>query len=84
LTSSIAGAWRSEFTAFRVGSNLQDAAFKISEVVNSAALAAPKEAQVAIDADAETDTAAITIKVTGEATANNDIVQQGMLVEFLN
>jgi hypothetical protein len=84
LTSSITGVWRSEFTVFRTGPNTQDAAFKISEVVNSAALAAPKEAQVAIDADAETDTAAITIKVTGEATANNDIVQQGMLVEFLN
>ena len=33
---------------------------------------------------AETMSGAITIKLTGEATASNDIVQRGMIVEFVN
>ena len=32
----------------------------------------------------KTDTANIIIKCTGTATADNDIVQEGMIVEFLN
>jgi hypothetical protein len=32
----------------------------------------------------QTDTATITIKCTGAATADNDIIQKGILVEPLN
>jgi hypothetical protein len=84
LTTSITGAWRFTLTVFRTGPSTQDIAFNLSEVVNNSALAAPKESQVANIASTETDTAAIVIRVTGNATANNDIVQEGMLVEFLN
>jgi len=54
-----------------------------TETVNAAALAAPKITQNVDDAT-ETLTVNLTIKVTGEATTTNDIIQEGMLVEYFD
>lgn len=80
LTVSIAGAWRIEAEIFRTGASTQ---------LYSSQLVTTGTAGVALN-DVEngtaaiTDTAAITIKCTGTATTDNDIIQNGLIVEFLN
>lgn len=59
----------------RTGVGTQDAIG--TEIVETQALNTHSE-------PAEDETAAITIKITGEGTANDDVVAQGFLVEFLN
>ena len=78
LTINLAGIWRVEADVISTGTDAQD---YIAQLVTTGA------AGVALN-DVETGTAtqddgaAITIKCTGEATSNNDIVQEGMIVEF--
>jgi len=81
LTASIAGAWRIEMLVSRIDGSNQGFKVIITETVNAAALATPKITQNVDDAT-ETLAANLTIKVTGEATTNNDIIQEGMLVEY--
>jgi len=83
LTASIAGAWRIEMLVFRITSSTQGFKVIITETVNAAALAAPKITQNVDDAT-ETLISNLTIKVTGEATTTNDIIQEGMLVEYFD
>lgn len=83
LTVSAAKLWFVEAIILRTGANAQDIAFRATEVAAAAALAAPL-VQMVLGNTGQTDTAAITVKFTGAATGNNDIVQEGMLVEFLN
>jgi hypothetical protein len=80
LTVNLAGAWRAHCLVFRTAVDAQDYS---SQLITTGA------AGVALnDVEGGTATedvgAAITIKCTGEATSNNDIVQEGLLIKFLN
>ncbi|MCK5583347.1 MAG: hypothetical protein KAI33_06130, partial [Elusimicrobiales bacterium] len=70
--------WEFEMMVFRTGSNAQDATGygTLGSVLQSTKFAAYTE----------TDTVAITIKVTGQSGTGtlNDIVAEGMIVEFIN
>lgn len=79
--ASIAMAWRAEFIIIRSASSTQI----ISGVsVDGTANAATIDREIFDATATETDTGAITIKCTGAATADNDIVQKGMIVEFIS
>lgn len=80
LTANQAGRWMAELIVIRTGASTQDVSALLHET--TAALAAAKAAHV-IATDVQTDTAAITIKATGTGGADNDIVQEGMTVEYL-
>lgn len=81
LTASQAGRWVVDMYVFRTGASTQDVHAELRET--TASLAASKGANV-IATDTQTDTAAITIKVTGTSgTASTDINCEGMIVQFL-
>lgn len=76
LTTSLAGTWRIEAIVARTGSSTQDIfaeLLQLSTIIHKHTLTA----------GTQTDTAAITIKCTGAATADNDIVQEGLVVEVM-
>jgi hypothetical protein len=76
LTTSIAGTWRISAIVSRTGSSTQDIfaeLLQLSTIIHKHTLTA----------GTQTDTAAITIKCTGAATSDNDIVQEGLLVEIV-
>ena len=77
LTQSVAGAWCVQGIVIRTGAATQISLAKLEEnaVANS---------DVETGTPAETLSGAVVIKCTGEATDNNDIVQLGMIVEYLN
>lgn len=77
LTVSQVGRWRFDAEVFRTGSNTQEYAVKFFQDGTT------QIHGLANGALTETDTAVITIKCTGEATNNNDIVQEGIAVELL-
>lgn len=77
LTTSIAGTWRIEALVCRNGSNTQDI---FAELLQLATIIHKQT----LTAGTQTDTATIVIKCTGAATTDNDIVQEGMIVEVLN
>lgn len=84
MTASISGNWIWEIEIFRTGSNTQRMFYRIMEATdNNGGLVTPKAAQVCNSTPSQTDTADITVKFTGAATADNDIVQEGMLVEYI-
>jgi hypothetical protein len=72
--------WRAQFTIIRTGATAQVLVGQNIErdAAGSSFVFTPAEAT-----PAETLADAITIKMTGEATSNNDIVQQGMMVVHL-
>lgn len=80
LTVSIAGVWRIEADIFRTGASTQA---YISQLVTTGTAGVALN-DLETGASAQTDTAAITIKCTATATTDNDIVQNGLLVEFFN
>jgi hypothetical protein len=71
LTTGIAGTWRIRAIVIRTGNNTQRIFAELFQ------LATVVDKQTFTDA-IETDTADITIKCTGTATTDNDIVQKGM------
>jgi hypothetical protein len=73
LGTSAAGNWKIEALVFRTGSSTQDYMADLTGTDTD------QESGTAT----ETDTSTIVIKCTGEATSNNDIVQDGLLVEFI-
>ena len=75
LTTNIAGTWRVEAVIVKDASNTQRI---FAELLQLATIVHNQTAT----AGAITDTAGIIIKCTGVATDNNDIVQEGMLVEI--
>ena len=79
LTVAQAGRWVAEAVIGRTGSSTQDFFAEAREVVVATGAYL---ATTAVGTGAQDDTAAITIKCTGEATADNDITQEGMLVDF--
>lgn len=66
--------WRIVALVFRTATDAQDC---------DAQLVSITEQDHEFSAETQDDGAAITIKCTGEATSNNDIVQEGLLVEVL-
>ncbi len=77
LTASIAGMWEIEVLIVRTGSNTQDI---VARCLQGATLIFDQE----LTAGTQTDSAQITVKCTGNATSNNDIVQEGMVTEVIN
>lgn len=82
FTISVGIWWRAEVLIFRTGANAQDYVVTMYENQASSPTQAIKSFQTNGTAT-QTDTAAITVKFTGAATADNDIVQEGMLVEYV-
>lgn len=74
LTVSVAGVWYLEATIGRISSGNQRAV--------AALLEHGETPHVEQSAPTQTDTSAITIKVTGEGVADNDIQQAGMEIEY--
>ena len=75
--SAISGLdWIISGLVIRTGATTQDA--MATEFIDTATQ------DTTITTPAETLSGAVIIKVTGEATSDNDIVQEGMLVEYLN
>jgi len=82
LTPSISGAWRVVIEIFRTSTGNQVIFYSLEEVVTGVTLVTPKKAVERIPS-AQDETTALDVRFTGEATANNDIQQQEMLVEYL-
>ena len=80
LTGSIAGFWRIEADVFSTGTDAQRYASQL--VTTGAAGVALND--IESGTLTENDGAAITIKCTGEAVDNNDIIQQAQIVTFFN
>lgn len=81
MTISGALNWKIVAEIFRTGANAQA---YVAEIMSSGNGLGVRDFDIESGTSAETDTAAITIKCTGAATADNDIVQKGMMVEFIN
>lgn len=76
LTTSVAGKWKIAALVFRTGTSAQDYVSELRE----------KDSQwhdIESGTLTETETSAITIKCTGEAVADNDVVQEGMIVKYV-
>lgn len=83
FTTSILGAWWAEIIVLRTGASTQKMAIRLSESGYASLSSTPKLA-VIYSALAEADTAAITVKfVATTVTADNDITQEGMIVEYI-
>ena len=67
--------WRIDAVVVRTGASAQDALG--TEIVDNVSLNTHSE-------PAESTAAVIVIKTTGQGNVDNDVVQQGMLVEYLN
>ena len=77
LQASIAGVWKIVAEVFKTGASTQDA-------MASLIASGTNDNDLEFSTPTETDTGAIVIKCTGAATDDNDIVQQGLLVEFIH
>ena len=76
LTASIAGSWWIQGTIFRTGVDTQDCIAALTQ-------GATDIAHAEFTATTIDDGADITIKCPGAATSDNDIVQEGLLVELI-
>lgn len=77
LTTSIAGQWETTATIVRTGANTQDI---VARTLQGATLIFDQE----LTAGTQAETAQIILKMTGTATATDDIKQEGLEVEILN
>jgi hypothetical protein len=77
LTANQVGTWRINAVVVRTGASAQDYSAQLIQGGTT----------TLIDAEGgsltQTDTASITIKCTGTATSDNDIIQDGMIIEFI-
>lgn len=80
MATSLAQVWFAEIYVFRTGSSAQDV---IGVMERNTSLGGDAVTRT-ITTGSETDSGAITVKCTGEGTSDNDLVQEGMLVEFYN
>lgn len=83
LTASIAGYWSVEAFVSRVSLNSQVAEAYVLEGPNSQTLAASKVARATQSGALATETNANTVKCTATATTDNDILQEGQIVELI-
>lgn len=77
LTTSQVNTWRMVAEVFSTGADAQD---YVAQFLQSGTTS---QIDIEVGTATQDDGAAITIKCTGEATATNDIVQEGLLVEIL-
>ena len=77
LTNNQVGIWKMSATVWRTGSSTQDYESQFIEFGTAA------QNELAHGTATVDDSSIITIKCTGTGTDNNDIVQAGLLVEFL-
>jgi hypothetical protein len=77
LTISQAGVWFIDAQVYRTGSNAQQTVCKMHEMAGD-------KHDLEQGTATETDGSTIVIKVTGEGTSSNDIVQEGMVVEMMS
>ena len=82
-TALIAGQWMLEAIIVRTGSSTQSIIARFTQLSGAAADTRDLVLDRNIVSATQTDTAAITVKCTGQATDDNDIVQSGMVVEGL-
>ncbi len=82
ITASKVIVWKVEAYVVRTGVDTQDCYAVILETSIGSPNAQLTDQE--LTAGTQDDGAAITIKCTGEGVATNDIVQEGLLVEFLN
>ena len=80
LTISQSGLWRCDAFVLRTGSSTQ----KYFATVQSGTTTVVASNNRSVGTAAETDAGAITIKFTGVGVSDNDIVQEGMIVEFIS
>jgi hypothetical protein len=76
LTTGSANRWTVEGLVFRTGSNAQDSFGELRETGTG-------NSDIEVGTLTQSDSGTITIKCTGEATSDNDVVQEGFLVEFI-
>lgn len=81
LTASQVGKWYVEAVVTRTGVDTQDFSAVVIESVGTT-LAAGRQAHL-MGTATEDDGAAIVIQFQGEGGADNDVVQEGMIVEYL-
>lgn len=74
--------WSAEYIVLRSGAGTQKVVFK-GLIADQATVLATDTVFFEGGGTNQDDTAALTIKATGTATADNDIVQNGMLVEYI-
>ena len=77
LTTSQANTWRMVAEVFSTGTDTQD---YIAQFLQAGTVA---QTDIELGTATQDDGAVITIKCTGDATATNDIVQEGLIVEIL-
>ncbi len=77
LTVSQAGSWDAEALVFSTGTDTQDYKSKLLEMPGD-------NHDLEFGSLTEDDGSDIIIKCTADAPASSDVVQEGMLVEFLN
>lgn len=82
MTTSIAGRWKVTLVINRTASGAQDWTYEMHE--GTATLSATDKSAIAHGTTSITDSATIVSKFTAAATADNDITQEGMIVEVLN
>lgn len=76
LTVSIAGVWRIEADVISTGVDAQD---YVSQLVTTGTAGVALN-DIEVGTATQDDGATITIKCTGEATATDDIIQEGMII----
>ena len=76
LTVSIAGVWRIEADVISTGVDAQD---YVAQLVTTGTAGVALN-DIEVGTATQDDGATITIKCTGEATATNDIIQEGMVI----
>jgi len=77
LTASQVNTWRMVMEVLRTGAGTQEAVGQLLQAGTTAIT------DIEQSAPTQDETAAITIKLTGAATTDNDIVQEGMIIEVL-
>ena len=77
LTAGSANRWSVRATVVRTGASAED---WVAELVETGT----GNSDIEVGTAAESTAGGITIKCTGEATADNDIVNEGLIVKFLN
>ena len=80
LVASVGANWYIEAFVFRTGLDTQDYVAKLATI----GAAGVSVTDIELGSLTQDDGAAITIKCTGEAVTTNDIVQEGLVVEFFN
>lgn len=80
LTTNVAGSWHIQALVFSTNADAQDYVAKLSTI---GALSAAVN-DIEVGTATQDDGASITIKCTGTGTNDNDIVQEGMIVEVLS